>query len=92
MKDQLYQVLNECTSVLNGQVLTGQANMYVTVDRVRFNALLKAITEAKKLLVMPEEGVRDSLKPDRRQETRRLHNRTENKLAEIYGDWEPSGE
>lgn len=50
-KSLIYKTLSQCTALLNGQVQTGQANMYVTIDRVRYNELLQAIAEAKRILI-----------------------------------------
>jgi hypothetical protein len=58
-KAEIYKTLNECTSILNTDVSTGQVNVYVTIDRRRYNALLKAITEAKKILVRPPNELVD---------------------------------
>lgn len=50
-KSFLYKTLNECTALLNEDVAVGTSNMYVTVDRVRYNDLLKALAEAKRVLI-----------------------------------------
>ena len=50
-KSHIYKTLNQCTALLNNEVQTGQTNMYVTIDRVRYNDLLKAIAEAKRILI-----------------------------------------
>lgn len=52
-KSQVYKVLNECTAVLNEDAAPGMANMYVTIDRTRYHHLLRAITDAKRLLIKP---------------------------------------
>jgi hypothetical protein len=49
----LYQTLNDCTRVLNEELSTGQSCVYVTIDRAKYNSLLKEIAEAKRTLVRP---------------------------------------
>lgn len=55
-KSHLFKTLNECTALLNEDVAVGQSNMYVTMDRGRYNELLRSITEAKRLLVKSVTG------------------------------------
>lgn len=50
-KSSLYKTLNECTALLNEDVSTGICAVYATMDRHRYNELLKAIAEAKRILV-----------------------------------------
>jgi hypothetical protein len=50
-RDLLYKTLNDCTAMLTGSVDTGQSYIYATMDRHRYNQLLQAITEAKKLII-----------------------------------------
>jgi hypothetical protein len=50
----LYKTLNHCTQALNEEVATGTSAVYVTIDRLTFNSLLKEIAEAKKALVRPD--------------------------------------
>lgn len=50
-KSKLYATLNECTALLSGDTTTGICAVYATMDRHRYNELLKAITEAKRILV-----------------------------------------
>lgn len=50
-QDFIYKTLNECVALLNGNVDVGQSNIYATIDRRRHNELLRAIVEAKKILV-----------------------------------------
>lgn len=52
-KDYLLKTLVDCTAALNEEVTTGQAAVYVTVDRQRYNELLRKIAEAKKVLIRP---------------------------------------
>lgn len=51
MNDDMYKLLNECVSLLNGSVDTGQHAVYVTMDRARHNAILARIAEAKKQII-----------------------------------------
>lgn len=50
-KSFLYETLNECVALLNGDVSTGQASVYATMDRARHTLLLKKIAEAKRVIV-----------------------------------------
>ncbi len=47
-KSAIYKTLNDCVAALTGEVMTGTTAMYATVDRYKYNELLKAIVEAKK--------------------------------------------
>lgn len=59
-KSKLYKTLNEATALLNQSVTTGMCSVYLTVDRVKYNELLKAITEAKRMLIRPTDNFGDS--------------------------------
>lgn len=48
---RVYKALNACVAILNEDVATGIASVYVTVDRHKYNELLKELLEAKKALL-----------------------------------------
>jgi len=50
-KSKVYETLNRCTENLTKEMAIGTVGIYVTIERHEYNELLKAITEAKKLLV-----------------------------------------
>ncbi len=58
-KSNIYKTLNDCTSALTEEMAIGQTNIYVTLERHRYNELLKAIAEAKKLLARPANTMGD---------------------------------
>jgi hypothetical protein len=51
MNDDMYKLLNECVSLLNGSVDTGQSFVYVTMDRARHSQVLAKIALAKKQII-----------------------------------------
>lgn len=59
-KSFIYKTLNEATALLNQEVATGQTNAYITMDRGRYAELLRAIVEAKKMLIRPSSDLCDS--------------------------------
>lgn len=48
---EVFKTLNKCTAMLTEEVATGTQAVYVTIDRARYNDLLKELTEAKRLLL-----------------------------------------
>lgn len=59
-KSSIYKALNECTAVLTQEVQLGVTAVYPTIDRYRYNELLKALAEAKRLLVRANTNFGDS--------------------------------
>jgi hypothetical protein len=48
---EVLKTLNDCTAALNEEVATGIASVYITIDRHKYNELLKALTEAKRAVL-----------------------------------------